>query len=183
MIKIYRYDITTKEFIQELEINEAYGTNLPFTTTVKPLAKKEGFAVCFNGTKWELVEDNRNKTIYVKATKEELKVDYLGKIKDEHTLLIPKQFDEWDYNQNKWVENIEKKETQRIQQIEAKCNQVIVAVYPIYKQINIANLLTPYTEEDRDVMKAFIDSKRAICHKAIADGTKPEDINWEVNNG
>lgn len=105
MNKIYRYDITTKEFIQELEINEAYGTNLPFTTTVKPLAKKEGFAVCFNVTKWELVEDNRNKTIYVKDTKEELKVDYLGKIKDEHTLLIPKQFDKWDEVSKSWVED------------------------------------------------------------------------------
>ena len=66
----------------------------------------------------------------------------------------------------------EQKEQQRIQQIESKCNQSIESVYQIYKQINITNLLTPYTEEDRDVMKAFIDSKRAICHKAIADGTK-----------
>ena len=177
-MKIYKYDTQIKEFIQELEINEAYGTNLPFTTTVKPLAKKEGFVVCFNGTKWEFVEDNRNKTVYVKATKEELKVDYLGKIKDEHTLLIPKQFDEWDYAQNKWVENIEKKETQRIQEIGAKCNQAIESVYPIYKQINITNLLTPYTVEDRDIMKSFIDSKRAICHKAITDGTKAEDVDF-----
>ena len=73
------------------------------------------------------------------------------------------------------------REQQRIHQIETKCNQVIEAVYPIYKQINITNLLTPYTEEDREVMKTFIDSKRVICHKAIADGTKPEDINWEGN--
>lgn len=71
----------------------------------------------------------------------------------------------------------------RIQQIESRCNQVIEAVYPIYKQINITNLLTPYTEENRDVMKAFINSKRAICHKAIADGTNVENINWEVTNG
>ncbi len=177
-MKVYKYDIQTKEFLQEIEINEAYGTNLPFTITIKPLAKKDGFAICFNGTKWEYIEDNRDKTIYVKATKEELKVDYIGKIKDEHTLLVPKQFDEWNYTQNKWVENIEKKETQRIQQIEAKCNQSIEAVYPIYKQINITNLLTPYTEEDREVMKAFIDSKRVICHKAIADGTKAEDVDF-----
>lgn len=175
---VYKYDTQTKEFLEELEINEAYGTNLLFTTTVKPLAKKERFAVCFNGTKWEYVEDNRNKTVYVKATKEELKVDYLGKIKDEHTLLISKEFDEWNYTQNKWVENIEKKETQRIQEIEAKCNQAIEAIYPIYKQINITNLLTPYTEEDRGAMKAFIDSKRAICHKAITDGTKSEDVDF-----
>ena len=109
MIKIYKYSIDNKEFLQELEINEAYGTNLPFTTTVKPLAKKDGFAVCFNGTKWELVEDNRNIIIYVKATKEELKVDYLGKIKDEHTLLIPKQFDKWDEISKNWIEDIELK--------------------------------------------------------------------------
>jgi len=76
----------------------------------------------------------------------------------------------------------EMEEEQRVQQIEAKCNQAIESVYPIYKQINITNLLTPYTEEDKDAMKAFIDSKRAICHKAIDDGTNIEDINWEVNN-
>lgn len=73
-------------------------------------------------------------------------------------------------------------EEQRIRQIESKCNQAIESVYPIYKQINITNLLTPYTEQDRDNMKSFIDSKRAICHKAIAEGTEPENINWEVVN-
>ena len=69
-------------------------------------------------------------------------------------------------------------EKQRIRQIESRCNQSIESVYPIYKQINITNLLTPCTEEDRDVMKSFIDSKRAICHKAIADGTKAEDVDF-----
>ena len=77
----------------------------------------------------------------------------------------------------------EQKEKARIQQIESKCNQAIESVYPIYKQINITNQLTPYTDEDREVMKAFIDSKRAICHKTISDGTALENINWEVTNG
>ena len=77
----------------------------------------------------------------------------------------------------------EQKEQSRVQQIESKCNQSIIDVYPIYKQINITNLLTPYTEDDREDMKSFIDSKRTICHKAITDGTKVEDINWEVANG
>ena len=105
MTKIYRYDITTKEFMQELEVNQAYVTNLPFTTDIKPLDKKDSFSICFNGTKWKYIEDNRNKTIYVKDTKEELKIDYLGKIKDEHTLLIPKQFDKWDEISKNWVED------------------------------------------------------------------------------
>ena len=52
-------------------------------------------------------------------------------------------------------------------------------VYPFkYKQINITNLLIPYTEEDREIMRTFINSKRAICHKAIADGTNPEDVDF-----
>ena len=72
----------------------------------------------------------------------------------------------------------EQREQQRVQEIESRCNQVIEAVYPIYKQINITNLLTPYTEQDKDTMKVFIDNKRAICHQAIANGTKIEDVDF-----
>ena len=100
---VYKYDIETKEFIQELEINEAYGTNLPFTTTIKPLAKKEGFAICFNSTKWEYIEDNRNTVVYNKETKQESKISYLGKIKDDVTTSKPEQFDKWDYDNNVWI--------------------------------------------------------------------------------
>ena len=87
------------------------------------------------------------------------------------------------WNGNEWIEDEAENEKARIQQIESKCNESIESVYPIYKQINITNLLTPYIEEDREAMKAFIDSKRAICHKAIADGTTVDDINWEEING
>lgn len=90
----------------------------------------------------------------------------------------PNSYSVWDEGTETWIEDLELKEEQRTQQIEAKCNQVIEAVYPIYKQINITNLLAPYTEEDREVMKAFIDSKRAICHQAIDDGTDAEDVDY-----
>lgn len=100
---VYKYDTETKEFIQELEINEAYGINLPFTTTVAPLEPKVDFAICFNGTKWEYVEDNRNTVAYNKETKQESKIDYLGKIKDDVTTLKPEQFDIWDYDNNVWI--------------------------------------------------------------------------------
>ena len=103
MNKIYRYDITTKEFLEELGINEAYGTNLPFTTTIKLLTKKDGFVICFNCTKWEYVEDNRNTVVYNKETKQESKVDYLGKIKEDVTTLKPEQFDIWDYDNSVWI--------------------------------------------------------------------------------
>lgn len=108
-MKVYKYDTQTKEFLQELEINEAYGTNLPFTAIIKPLTKKDGFAVCFKGTKWEYVEDNRDITIYSKETKQESKISYLGKIKEDETTLKPEQFDKWDYETNSWVEDTEAK--------------------------------------------------------------------------
>ena len=81
-------------------------------------------------------------------------------------------FDKVDWRTEEEIDDI------RIQQIEYKCNQSIEAIYPIYKQINITNLLTPYTEEDREIMKAFTNSKRAVCHKAIADGIKAEDVDF-----
>ena len=179
---IYKYDTQTKDFIQELEINEAYGTNLPFTTTVKPLTKKEGFAVCFNGTKWELVEDNRNKTIYVKDTKEELKIDYLGKIKDEHTLLVPKQFDKWDYTLDVWIEDVEAKELSRINTINSKARTIIYNRYTLEKQSSAQ--LGIYGDEYLATVKSFIKQVIDISNKAIDDGISADEVDWTgLDNG
>ena len=115
---------------------------------------------------------NKENQPYYEPSKQIIKRDGLFEITKE-------EFEQIVYE----INNPPLTEEQRVQQIEYKCNQVIEAVYPIYKQINITNLLTPYTEEDRGAMKSFIDSKRAICHKAIADGTALEDINWVVTNG
>lgn len=119
-MKVYKYDIQTKEFLEELEINEAYGTNLPFTTTVKPLAKKDGFAICFNGTKWEYIEDNRNTVVYNKETKQESRIDYLGKIKEDVTTSNPEQFDKWNYETNNWVEDVNLKKQYEYNQWKAE---------------------------------------------------------------
>lgn len=84
-------------------------------TIIKPLDTKENFAVCFNEDKqeWEYIEDNRNKTVYNKETKEESKIDYLGKIKDDVTTLKPGRFDIWEVD--KWVEDIEAKNKYELQ--------------------------------------------------------------------
>ena len=176
---VYKYDTQTKEFIQELKINEAYGTNLPFTTTVKPLAKKEGFAVCFNGTNWEYVEDNKDKTVYVKDTKEELKVDYLGKIKDEHTLLIPEQFDKWDYESNGWVCDEAEKEKDRVQSINSYTQSFITTKYPLEKQSS-ANLGI-YGDEYKNEMISFISNCINLSNEAIENNTSFEDFKAMLN--
>jgi len=110
---------------------------------------------------------NKENQPYFEPSEDIIKRDGLVKITKE-------EFEQIVYE----INNQPLTEGQRINQIEAKCNRAIESFYPIYKQINITNLLTPYTEEDREAMKDFIDSKRAICHKAIDDGTKAEDVDY-----
>ena len=179
MIKIYRYDITTKEFIQELKINEYYGTNLPFTTTVKPLTKKEGFAVCFNGTKWEYVEDFRNTVVYNKEAKQESKIDYLGKIKEDVTTLKPEQFDKWDYKTNSWICNEVEKENERVQNINFYTQSFIYSKYPQPKQSS-ANLGV-YDEAYKNEMVVFIKRIVDLSNEAIANGTSFEEYKAMLN--
>ena len=170
---VYKYDTQTKEFLQELEINEAYGTNLPFTTTVKPLAKKDGFVICFKGTKWEYVEDNRNTVVYNKETKQESKIDYLEKIKDDVTTLKPEQFDKWDYKTNSWVCDEVEKEKNRTQNINSYTQSFITNKYPLEKQSS-ANLGI-YGDEYKKEMISFISNCITLSNEAIENNTSFED--------
>ena len=117
---IYNFNKETKEFISKTVATESPLEKGVFlipanATIIKPLDTKENFAVCFNEDKqeWEYIEDNRNKTVYNKETKEESKIDYLGKIKDDVTTLKPGRFDIWEVD--KWVEDIEAKNKYELQ--------------------------------------------------------------------
>ena len=172
-MKVYKYDTQTKEFLEELEINEAYGTNLPFTATVKPLAKKDGFAICFNDNKWEYVEDNRNTTVYNKETKQESKIIYLGKIKDDVTTLKPELFDKWDYETNSWVEDKVALEDNRKAEINQETRAYIFSFYPIEKQVSAE--LGIYDDGYKAVMIDFIARCVILSDNAIENGTSIEE--------
>lgn len=115
-MKVFNYSKDTFELVDE---NEAVVNPLEkgkylipaFSTTIKPKSTKAGFTQCFDETlqKWEYVEDNREKTVYSKTTKEKIEIDYIGKIKEEDTLLEPKQFDKWNKDTQSWIEDIELK--------------------------------------------------------------------------
>ena len=79
----YTYDEKTKEFtgtqnafIDPLETKKQGKTVylVPANTTdKKPLETKENQAVIFNGSKWEIIADYRNKTYYIGTEKYEMK--------------------------------------------------------------------------------------------------------------
>jgi len=189
-MNIYNYIKDTKEFTSitvacKNPLEEGKYLVPSDATTLKVIEPKDGFAVCFNTEhdKWEYVEDNRGKTAYKTNTKKSSTIDYLGKIEDGFTLIVPTDFDEWNDIDKCWNENVVAKESFRISLINLKSSEIIENKYPIYRQINITNLLTPYTALDKDEMCMFIDTVRGIARDAKTNGTLYNDINWAGLDG
>lgn len=67
-------------------------------------------------------------------------------------------------------------EIERIQAIKSKAAELIRNKYPDYKQLNIIRICGAELE----AMSAYIDSIREISNKAEQDGTKVEDIKWQL---
>lgn len=88
-MKEYIFDRTTGEFIREQEAHlnplesKKQGTDVYLLsangTTIQPPEKLEGYAVIWNGTAWEQIEDHRGKTVW-KSHKESMEIRELGPI-------------------------------------------------------------------------------------------------------
>ena len=72
----------------------------------------------------------------------------------------------------------EEKEKQRVQNINSYTQSFIYSKYPQPKQSS-ANLGV-YDESYKNEMVAFIKRVVDLSNEAIANGTKAEDINWEI---
>ena len=64
------------------------------------------------------------------------------------------------YAQQKPLEELK---AEKIQELKNNCMNYIYSVYPIYKQLNIINPLSDYSDEHREEMNIFIDKNRKIC--------------------
>ena len=125
----YYYDNTNdlKPFTHQLEAND---DTLPPDNALRIAPTfKEGYCPCEQDGKWILIEDNREKTVYNIATKEAVKIDYIGPINRGFTSLEPFEFCKWDGE--KWVLDEELKNAFFIKQ----------------QQINIADLLSEANNE------------------------------------
>ena len=112
-MKIYNYDGQTKEFTDKGYAQPNPKKDGEFllpsnATTLEPLEPKDGFAIVWNGTSWEYVEDNRGK-IWEKATAQELECELLGALDTPYTKIPPLEFkegfkcvwkvDKWEYEE------------------------------------------------------------------------------------
>ena len=97
----YYFDNTNelKPYTHQLDAND---DTLPPDNALRVKPEfKEGFHPCEKDGGWHLVEDHRDKTVYNIETQESSKIEYLGSIKEDFTLLEPFQFSKW--NGKKWV--------------------------------------------------------------------------------
>ena len=69
-------------------------------------------------------------------------------------------------------------ETTRVESINAKAAELILAKYPLYKQNNITFLLSPYTELDLEEMKIYLETVRGIAKQAKESGTPADEVDW-----
>ena len=87
----------------------------------------------------------------------------------------PNSYSVWDEDTKSWIEDIELKEQQRVQAIKSKAEELILTRYSITWQLN-----HPRTDTQYKSNYDFIDNIRKISNEAEANGTKVEDINWEI---
>lgn len=104
----YFYDTDTKEFTYSAEVftdplesqnagHDVYMFSAD-ATTVEPLEPKDGFAVVFNGMKWEYIEDHRGIIVW-KSYDESMEIYELGAIPDGWSTEQPdKPLDVNDYD-------------------------------------------------------------------------------------
>ncbi|MEN8282620.1 hypothetical protein [Acinetobacter gerneri] len=118
IIIAYSYDPEDKRLLGSFEYLWAKDTGLATNSTnIQPPTIEKGFIPVFDieNQKWDLVEDNRRKTVYSTKTKEPYIVEYVGEIKENFTELEPKPFETW--NGEIWLDqrSDEQKENERLE--------------------------------------------------------------------
>lgn len=89
-IKIFNFNAATKEFIGTADAWIPAHTGLPANCTdIEPPKDQTGKTAIFNGTKWEMVEDYRNQTLYRKETGERVYITALGVLPEDVTTIAP----------------------------------------------------------------------------------------------
>ncbi|WP_368888976.1 tail fiber assembly protein [Morganella morganii] len=120
-IKVYIADPNTREYIHASMENIYFDVSVSAGAYIDApeLPTKAGFAVVRSedGSKWEIVTDNRGKTAYNTETKQPIEIDFIGELTASLTLLEPKtEFDKWDGK--KWVTDTEAQKAALVSQAE-----------------------------------------------------------------
>lgn len=108
-MKIYHYNLLTKEFTVETEAKKSPLDGewlIPsYATTIKPPEVKEKEVACFIDEKWEIFEDHRNEIVYDISNGEKGIIRSIGKLSNNITTQEPPtELKKPVFKKGKWVE-------------------------------------------------------------------------------
>lgn len=174
-MKIYNYDIKTKEFLNEELAELDPIDNKPlipaYSTTKEPLTKKEGFAICFdeNNGKWEYKKDLRGMKFWSKTDGSMVVVDSLDFDKTNYTSKEPKE--NQIMKEGKWVDDIESFQKIKIKEIEEALFKAE------FSELEYKGDVFWGRQKDRELLTQTI-SLIAI----VLGGAVPDDFIWRSKN-
>ncbi|MDH2395606.1 tail fiber assembly protein [Providencia rettgeri] len=177
-IKTYIADPQTREYLNATMENIYFDVSVSAGAYVDApeLPTKAGFAVVRSedGTKWEIVTDNRGKTAYSTETRQSIEIDFIGDLPDTLTLLEPKtEFDKW--NGKKWVTDTEAQKAAFIAQAEQEKSQRLDEANRVITDLQDAIDVGLALDGDAEKLQEW--KKYRVLLNRVDTATAP-DIDW-----
>lgn len=112
-MQIYTYSPLTGEYMGTDEARESPlepGAYLvpANATAVAPPDAQAGYALVWDGSAWQVVEDHRRETVYATATGEARTISEIGPLPDGVTTTAPGDYQKWDAATSAWVTDTDK---------------------------------------------------------------------------
>ncbi|MDH2306471.1 MULTISPECIES: tail fiber assembly protein [Providencia] len=179
-IKVYIADPQTREYLNASMENIYFDVSVSAGAYIDApeLPTKTGFAVVRSedGSKWEIVTDNRGKTAYSTETRQPMEVDFIGELPSNLTLLVPKtEFDVW--NGKKWVTDIDAQKAMLVEQAEQEKTQRLEEAEQNILMLERKVRLGMATAEEIELLKQW--EIYSVKVSDIDTSTAP-DIEWPV---
>ncbi|MGL5952916.1 MAG: tail fiber assembly protein [Providencia rustigianii] len=179
-IKTYIADPNTREYLNATMEHVYFDVSVSSGDYIDApeLPTKAGFAVIRSkdGSKWEIVTDNRGKIAYSTETRQTIEIDFIGDLPDTLTLLEPKtEFDKW--NGKKWVTDTQAQKASFIAQAESEKAQRLEEVEQHIAILERKVRLNMATDEEKALLTAW---EIYSVKVADVDTSQAPDIDWGV---
>ncbi|MEY0542365.1 tail fiber assembly protein [Providencia rettgeri] len=179
-IKTYIADPQTREYVNATMENIYFDVSVSASAYIDApeLPTKAGFAVVRSedGSKWEIVTDNRGKTAYSTETRQQIEIDFIGELPSDLTLLAPKtEFDKW--NGKKWVTDTEAQKAMLVEQAEQEKTQRLEEAEQNILMLERKVRLGMATDQEIELLRQW--EIYSVKVSDIDTSTAP-DIEWPV---
>ncbi|MDB9566463.1 tail fiber assembly protein [Providencia rettgeri] len=177
-IKVYIADPQTREYLNASMESIYFDVSVSAGAYIDApeLPTKAGFAVVRSedGSKWEIVTDNRGKTAYRTETRQSIEIDFIGDLPDTLTLLEPKtEFDKW--SGKKWVTDTEAQKAALVAAADSEKAQRLEEAEQHIMMLERKVKLDMATDEEKELLKQW---EIYSIQVADIDTSLAPDIDW-----